>query len=324
MSFYAFHDDSASRRERSRSRGAGAAIDRLLTTNEERVVALQAGNTRLARSALREVAADLQDLLTEAAAQLAGSRDQQIRQHVKTIVKRDLAASTAAALPLHEIADLLDIDRRQVTVVLDSLHTQGGLDEATRLAGLREIQHLRQQLRSAVQTEDHSLLDRLVSFIVKIAQAVAIAVATAATSTLAVGDGLVTSAAVKAAVVALVTLALESAATAIRDRRNERNPYTVARDALADLTAELERIRTPLGTEPAYAFERPVSQIRTLVKIYKAQQALIEIQWTNKAVCWNTLGYLAIHLAHSTDTSAESLNRLLRQLQAVQLDFPNG
>ncbi|MGH3848855.1 MAG: hypothetical protein ACRDRT_04000, partial [Pseudonocardiaceae bacterium] len=247
-------------------------FDHLMWANEERLAALRAENEQLARSALREVVGDLDMLLDSATAHVWRSRNTRDRKQIKKIAKRNLAASTVAELPLGEIADLLDVPREQVEMALRSLRVQGALDAGTRDAALRQIRFLRAQLQLVEATEDHSLLDKLVAFIVKFAMALAIAVAATVTGTLAVGDRLVENLVMNAAVVALVTMALQSATAAIRERRNERNPYAATRGALAELNAELANFASTIGTRSAYALERPVGRIRLLVKTYKAQQ----------------------------------------------------
>ena len=72
------------------------------------------------------------------------------------------------------------------------------------------------------------------------------------TATLAVGEQHTDTIVVKAAIIALVTMALHETAASIRDRRAASNPYTVTRDALADLIAELAHLTSTSNTKPAY------------------------------------------------------------------------
>lgn len=308
-----------------RSVGEGEPmLDHLMRVNEERLAALHEENEQLARSALHEVVADLDSLLDSTMSHVWPSRSSRTRKHVKKIVKQDLAVSTAAALPLGEVADLLDMRREQVDAVLRILRKQGAVDAGTRDAALREISQLRGQLRLVEATEDHNLLDRLMGFLVGIAQALAIAGAATVTGTLAIGEHLVDTLVVKAAIIGLVTKALVSAMIAIRDRRHRRDPYTIARDSLADLIAELATFSSGVGTEAAYELQWPVGRIRLLVKSYKTQQAMLEITWGNKALCWNALSELALLVGHSPNIHAAEFGELLHKLRAVQGQVPKG
>jgi hypothetical protein len=298
-------------------------IDWLLTANNERHDALIAGDVALARSALQEVVADLDRMLDTVKKQLVRSTSAD-RQRVKRIVKDDLAAAAVAALPLGDVADLLEMSNDQVEVVIRSLRAKGAVDVAARERALAQIKHLRAQLRAVKATNDHELLDRLVSFIVKLAQALVIAVAATVAGTLAIGESLVDGLVVKTAIVALVTLALNSAATAVRERWDKRSPYAVTRESLADLTAELMKFASTSTASPAYEHEWPVARIRLLVKTCKAQQALIDTQWKHKAACWNVLGELAVILSRSVEFNADECGQSLRKLQTVQERIPKG
>lgn len=120
-------------------------------------------------------------------------------------------------------------------------------------------------------------------------------------------------------VIALVTMALHETAASIRDRRAASNPYTVTRDALADLIAELAHLTSTSNTKPAYTHQIPVSQIRILAKTYKVQKALINIRWKDKATCWNILGELAVYLNSSPWIDEDKLKTLLYKLRAITI-----
>jgi hypothetical protein len=139
------------------------------------------------------------------------------------------------------------------------------------------------------------------------------------TATLAVGEQLTDTIVVKAAIIALVTMALHETAASIRDRRAASNPYTVTRDALADLIAELAHLTSTSNTKPAYPHQIPVSQIRILAKTYKVQKALINIRWKDKATCWNILGELAVYLNSSPRIDEDELKTLLYKLRAITI-----
>lgn len=311
--------------QQAQSAGTGSpTIDHLLRANEKRRAALRAEDEQLARAALFDVAADLGILLDSATMRVWQSGGKHARKKVKKIVKRDLAASVAAALPLAEIADLLELPGERVEVALRSLRAEGAMDSAAQDAALEQIRFLRAQLQLVVETQNHSLLDRLVAFIVNFAQALAIAAAAAAAGTLVVGGSPVPTEVIKALIIALVTMSLHGATKAVREKRSARNPYTVARETLADLSAELASFASTPGKRPAYALEQPILRIRLLVKTCKAQQALIEIQWEGKAICWDVLGELAGCLGQPSDGHAGELGQVLRKLRAVQSGIPSG
>jgi hypothetical protein len=313
----------------SRQTPAGSSgeppVDHLMRANQERLAALQAENEQqLARSALVEVVADLDTLLDSATSHLVQSGFSRTRKQVrKKFVRDDLAASMVAALPLVEIADLLDVQREQVEEVLRTLRASGALDAATRDEALKQIRYLRKQLRLVEANDDHPLLDRLVALIVRVTQALAVAVATTATSTLAIGGRVVETVLVQAAVTALVTLALQSAATAVREKRRRRDPYVATGEALTSLSSELANFAT-IASTPAYALEWPVGRIRLLVKTYRAQQALIDIRWDDKEICWTVLAELVACLRESSKVDGDGLARSLGRLRAVQGQLPKG
>jgi hypothetical protein len=301
---------------------SGPPIEHLARVNEERMAALRAQDEQLARASLREVVTDLTFLLDSATRHVWQSGGKHTSKQVKEIITRDIAASVAAELPLLEVADLLDLPREQVAAALQSLCAQGAMDAASRDVALEQIRLLRAQLQLVVATEDHSLLDRLVAFIVKITHALAVAAAAATAGTLVVGGTPVSAVVVKALIIALVTKALQEAGKVIQDKRSTGNPYPAVREALADLTAELASFTITPATEPAYTHERPVLQIRLLVKTFKTQQALISTEWDGKVLCWEVLAELAHDIGRLSDSNASELGQVLRKLRAVQGQVP--
>lgn len=306
--------------------GGKPPFDHLIKANDERWAALRAEDDELARYALQEVVADLDMLLDSAKAHLSGRafdhKDHKYRGRIKKIVKDDLAARTVAALPLGEIAEFLDLPRDDVDTVIEQLRTRGAMEDTVLYTALAQIEQLRVQLRTIVETEDHALLDSLVSFLIKIAQALVIGVAANATATLVVGEQVVATVVVRAVVAGLVTLALQSAATTIREWRSEHNPSDVAREALANLTTELASVvamTAALSTDP---HEWPITRIRLLVKTCNAQQALIDVQWKHKSICWNVLGELALSLGQSSPIDGAEFQQKLLKLRAIQDKAP--
>ena len=292
---------------------------RLEAANEQRLAALSAGDEQLARSALVAVADELDGVLDSVAERLRHDDIRRDRKRIKWVVTHDLAASTAAMLPLEDVADLLDLPRDHVQAALHVLRTKGAPDPTVRAHALAELHNLQAQLRTAKATNDHALLDILIPRVTKLIQALVIAMAATVTATLAVGEQLTDTIVVKAAIIALVTMALHETAASIRDRRAASNPYTVTRDALADLIAELAHLTSTSNTKPAYPRQIPVSQIRILAKTYKVQKALINVRWKDKATCWNILGELAVHLNSSPRIDEDELKTLLYKLRAITI-----
>ena len=290
-------------------------LDRLIKTNETRLAAIQKGDRRLARAALDGVVADLDALLDSAAAHLRQSGKVGPKHAAKTL-KKNLALSVVAALPMSEIADLLDLPREQVAdALIESLKSSFDAAEV-RDAALARIDYLREQLQVANANKDHSLLDKLITAIAKVVQAIAIGVAATAASTFAKGEDTTSGLVTGAVVTALVTLALQSAVTATIERRKARDPYRTAQDALADLSSELMNAASKPGL-PAYAFEATADRIRLLVKTCKAQQALLDVRWKHKVECWNALSALASYLGQSSELSTDRLRQSFDKLRAV-------
>jgi hypothetical protein len=240
------------------------------------------------------------------------------------VVTRDLAASTVAMLPLEDVADLLGMPRHHVETALHVLRTTGAPDPTMQAHALAKLQNLQAQLHNAKATNDHALLDTLIPRVTAIIQALTIATTATVTATLAVGEHLMDTTIMKAAIITLVTLALNETVTSIRARRTQSNPYTVTREALADLIIELANLTSNLHIEPAYPHQIPVSQIRILVKTYKIQKFLLDIQWKDKAVCWNILGDLAAQLSRASNVDEDERKILLGRMRAITIPPSRG
>lgn len=146
------------------SAGSDPRLTRVIQANGRRRAALAADDAELARAALGEIVTDLDGLLDDVAVRLRESGESQEldRAKVAQLVKGDLAASTAAALPLEALADLFDMSDDQVERALrgNGMVTPETLDEA-----LAQLDYLRAQLRVVAENDDHELLDRLLGFI---------------------------------------------------------------------------------------------------------------------------------------------------------------
>src|SRR5687767_3756886 len=169
-------------------------LDHLIDQEQVRATARAAKDTVLADRALAAVVRDLDTMLDTAARHLRqADRAQEIREALPQVL------GGLTAVPLVEVADLLDLPRASVDEAWDLLAEHGGITPAGRAAALTAISDLRGRLQQAEITRDHSLLDRLFGFIVKIAVLVGMAVAAAPLGALAVGESVVKEV-VKAAV----------------------------------------------------------------------------------------------------------------------------
>lgn len=292
--------------------GAPPALRSLFDHEQVRVDARGAGDTHLADRALREVVGDLNDLLDTAAAHVRRSGRGRSRQRVKDAIPGLVAIGGLSALPLDEVADLLDLPRDEADAALATLFKDGGISPAERHGTLRRIEELRAQLRQVELTRDHTLLDRLVGFIAKIALMVAVAVAAAPLGALAVGDPVIDEV-VKAGVIALVAVALQYAADSVRDRHRRRDPYTVAREAHEALLTELPAAEA-LEDVPAYDGEHTVIRTRLSIRCSAARMASIPLVWSDKRRYWEILDEIADALDRRSPGTLTHVRRKLRTL----------
>ncbi|GAA4550961.1 hypothetical protein [Amycolatopsis samaneae] len=285
-------------------------LDRLFEHEQARAAARAARDSRLASRALREVAVDLNNLLDLSEEQLRLSARGRARQTVKEAMPQLVARSSLAALPFGEVADLLGLPPGKADEVVDALTRRGGLSPGERYDALKGIEWLREQLRQAKVTEDQSLLDRLVRFIVKIAVLVGVAVGAASLGAFAVEDWAVKGV-VKAGIIALVAVALQRVADGVRDRG--RGPYAAARAAHDALLDELTAAQA-LSGPPAYAGEPVVVRVRLAVRIGSARIASLSLDWQEKQQYWAILG--EAEEAVGSDR-LDALARTLRTLRAL-------
>ncbi|SFB40224.1 hypothetical protein SAMN05216266_11057 [Amycolatopsis marina] len=302
--------DRRVRPEEMTSPAGPPALDHLLEHEETRAAARAVGDTRLAGRALREVVGDLDNLLTNAEAQLRLSARGRSRQTVKEAMPQLVAMSSLAALPLDEVADILDLPSENVDTVVASLVRHGGLSPGERHAALKGVEQLRTQLWQAEAAQDHGLLDRLLRFIVKIAVLVGVAVGAAPVAALAVGEPVIKEV-VKAGIVALVAMTLQRTADAVRDRRPD--PYVAARAEHAALLEELAAARC-LDDQPAYEGEHTVVGIRLAVRCGTARIASITIDWKEKQQYWAVLDEITDAVGQHAPPALARLQRTLRAL----------
>lgn len=284
-------------------------ITRVFLHEQKRVAARRAGDDRLADRALSVVVDELLGLLDITAAHLREAARGGTRQRVRQAVPQVVARAGIAGLPLGEVADLLGLPHDEVDVTLDLLKRQGGLSPAQRQQALSAIDELRARLSEAADTKDHSLVDRLIGFIVRIAALVALAVAAAPLGAMAVGDPVVNEM-VKAGVIALVALALQSVADIVLAKREERRPERLAHDALL---RELP-VAESLNHEPAYRGEHAVVRMALLVRCCAARVAMISLDWDDSLLYWQLLDEITIAVNHPHPNTFSRLHRRLRAL----------
>jgi len=292
------------------------ALQHLFEHEEIRLAARTADDLRLADRALSEVVGDLNQLLDSAATHLRQSGRGRSRQQVKDAVPQLAAISGLAALPLGDVAALLGLPRGEADNVLAVLAKEGGISPAKRHYALEQIEQLRGQLRQVELTKNHSLLDRLIGFIVKIGLLAAIAVAAVPIGAVAVGESIVKEV-VKAGITALIALALQQTAEGVRDHHRERDPETLTDKAHAALIDDLSAAQT-LWKEPAYNGEHTVIQVRLAIRCCTMRAVSISLTWKDKQQYWRLLEEIPATLTRSSSDALLALQRKLATLHTSQ------
>lgn len=306
---------SPARMDEDERRGAlgPPVLARLLQYEEARSTARATGDSQFADRALVQVVGLLDELLDGAAGYLRQTGRGASRVRVKQAVPQLVAMSGVAALPLDEVAGFLGLPRERVREVLDELARYGGITPVERYQALQQVEWLRRQLRQVEITKDHTLLDRVLAFVSKFVLLGVVALASAASGAFAVGDSVVKEV-IKTAVIALAAAALQLAADHVSDRRAQRDPHVVAREAHAALLAELPQAHALWG-EPAYDGEHTVIRIKIEIRCCIARVASVPLHWPDKRRYWNLLDEIGTAL--TTDSPAE-LAALLGKLRALQ------
>jgi hypothetical protein len=286
-------------------------LDRLFTHEQARSSARSANDKTLADRALTEVVGDLQRMLDIAADEVRSSGRGRSRQQVKDAVARLVRTSSLSKLPLRDMAELLDIPPGDVDPVILALTRDGGISPAERHQALEGIEQLRDQLQQVADSKEHSLLDRLLSIIVEIFLLVTIVAVATPLGAVVAGDPVVNEI-VKAAVIALVALALQSTAQDIRERRRARDPYTIAANAHSALLEELTAAES-LNAAPAYGREHAIIRIRLTVRCCAARVATISLKWTDAQQCWAMLD----EIEAAAGARSPELAGLRRKLQVL-------
>lgn len=292
---------------------AGPPALRRLVRNEQRRTAARNGNRpQMADAALRDVIGDLDVLLATAETHVRTAGDRRSRRQLKKVVPELVTLAELDALPFDEVADFLGIPAAEADGLFAELVQRGGFSRADREKVLQQLRQLRKQLHQVEITRDHSLLDRLLGFIIRIALLVGIAVASTPLGALAVGDPVV-SEAIKTGVIALVALALQQTVDAIRTWQTEQDPYVVARKAHTALLTEILAAEA-LTKTPAYQGEHAVLRFRLEVRCARARVASLPLEWSEKTQYWLELDHLILALDRGSLTTLPPLHRRLEAL----------
>ena len=288
------------------------ALRTLFAHERKRSAARSADQMRLANAALRDVVGDLDVLLATAAAHLRESGHWRSRRRAKKVVPQLVTIAELNELPFDEVADFLGLPATEADSLLGRLTRQGGISREERQQALDQIEQLRVLLQEVEITRNHSLLDRLVGFIGKIALLVGIAVGSTPLGALAVGDS-VMSEVIKTGVIALVAQALQHAVDTVREWQTEHDPYVVAHEAHTALLSDLLAAQT-LTKTPAYEGEHAVLRFKLEVRCARARVASLPLAWEDKTQYWLALDDIATALDHESATALPGLQRRLWSL----------
>lgn len=261
------------------------ALSQLFEHEQIRTSARASGDAEVANHALRDVVGDLDKLLSHVETHLEESARGRSRQTVREAVPQLTAMSNLAALPLVEVADLLGLPRESADGVINVLARDGGFSPVERHYALRDVKQLREELRQVEISKDHTLLDRLIRFIMKIAIPVVVAIGAAPVAALSVGESMVKEV-IKAAVVTLVAFALQGAANRVKE--HYLAPDNDLRETHRALLEELRNAQF-LVEEPHYEGEHAVVRIRLAVRCGVVRVALITSDWESKQRYWALL-----------------------------------
>ncbi len=268
------------------------ALQRLLLHERARLVALSAGDRKLADSALPEVIGDLEVLLSSAASVVrASDGGRRTRKQVKKAAPR-LAAMDD--LPLVDVAELLGLKSSDVDDVLASLVVDRDLV-------LGYLEQLRLKLPELEVSRDHSMLSGLVGFVVKVFLLIAVPLGS--------GDPVLAEA-IRTGILALVASALRLSVETVRDWFPEREPVAAAERAREDLLAELTLAKN-LTKTPAYEGEHVVLRFRLHVRCAAARVSSIPLDWPDKLQYWQLLDQIALALDHDAPKTLVLIRRKL-------------
>ncbi|MET7283331.1 hypothetical protein ABZS29_34210 [Kribbella sp. NPDC005582] len=286
------------------------SLNRLVGDDQRRIAALQANQPAAAAAALRDVVADLDAMLVTTANYVRKVGTRRSRQSFQQAIPELVTVSELRALPFDEVAEILGLPTPVMDDLFDRLVRKGGFVRTDRDLMLREIRALRQQLQRASVTRDHGLLDRLMGFVLRIAQVIGLAAAAAPVGAVVVGEPAVAEA-IMAGVTALVALAFQQVATYLSQQR--AHDKHAATKAHADLLAELAKAGR-LATPPAYEGEPAVLRFRLEVRCARARIASLPLAWPEKAQYWQELDDLLLALKHN---EYETLDLVQRRLEIL-------
>lgn len=271
-------------------------LHRIYRKDAERNHALASNDLARANLLLGEVAQDLDGILDHIYATLEAP-GHSVQNKIKNKLPALLARNIYALLPFDELGDALNLSPQSISAVKSELAAHGRPDLRHIDAAKAAIEDLRAELAQAQIAKDHSLLERIVAFVEKLATTMMIAAAAAPIAALAVADD-VAKEVIKAAVTALIAVALSDFVKAAKQQMRFRDPYVRARTAHDRLLAELSSLVTCQSTIcDTSRLEIAARKTRTLTSIYLCQMAQIDFQPHGNSEYWRNLVDLAAHLS---------------------------
>jgi hypothetical protein len=278
------------------------ALQKVVQDDFRRTSALASYRWKTADAALVDIVRGLDDLLDLAADSIRDGEPWRSRRQPRKAAAADAAAKLLTELPFAEVADLLGIPADEIETAIDLAGRPVRRSRADRRTALRAIKQLRIQLQQVEITRDHTRLNRLISFIVRLSLVLATAVGSQSAAALVAGDEHL-DAVIQTAVAALAAFALERTTAALRDAWHEHKPETIAAQAHQDL----------LDALAADATEDTVMAFRVLVHSARAWVACFQLDWTfaQKLEYWQALDEIPDAL------SAKDLQALHHRLQEL-------
>ncbi|HEY3557054.1 MAG TPA: hypothetical protein VGL05_06315 [Kribbella sp.] len=285
----------------------------VVADDDRRTQALADGRLNTANAALHDVVRGLDDLLTLAASRIKAEPVKRARP-----ARRDNAAVSAGAqladLPLREVGALLHIPADDVDTVLAAVRQPSFDGRKARREALRSIKQLRRQLQEVDVTKNHSRLNRLRDFIVRLVLVLGTTVGSQSVSELVAGDPHV-EAFLQVAVGALVSYALKGLVDVSLRARHDRNPTVrsaESHEALLSALADAAALTKP----EAYANEHTVLAFRLLVRSAHSWVTCFEVHrpFTEKLQYWQALDRIAPTIRSGTLQDFETLHRQLKAL----------
>ena len=272
------------------------ALQKVVEDDFRRTNALATYRWKTADAALVDVVSGLDDLLDLAADSIRNDEPRRSRRQPRKAAAADAAAKLLTELPFAQVADLLGIPADEIDQAIDSFGHPLRRSRADRRTALRAIKQLRIQLQQVEITRDHTRLNRLLSFIVRLILVLATAVGSQSAAALVAGDEHL-DAVIQTAVGALAAFALERTTGALRDAWHEHKPATIAAQTHKDLLESLADTNADHDTVLAF---------RVLVHSARAWTACFQLDWpfTQKLEYWSALDEIPEALHSGTGLQA--------------------